>query len=146
MPGLDTFRPKEPPMVEPRGALSLLTTPQNAQVFVDGFYVGIVEEFGSSGRPMSLTAGAHRIDLRAPGYETLSFNIMIEPNDIVRYRGEMQLVQTGPAAPAAAAAAPPAQPRAAKTYYVIPKCYAGDRPPRGPLPAGCDRKNLQTYK
>ena len=37
-------------------------------------------------------------------------------------------------------------PRAAKSYYVIPKCYAGDRPPRGPLPAGCDRKNLQTYK
>ena len=68
---------------------------------------------------------------------------MIEPNDILRYRGDMQLVQ--PAPPAANAPTPQA-PRAAKSYYVIPKCYAGDRPPRGPLPAGCDRKNLQTYK
>ncbi len=37
-----------------------------------------------------LDAGAHHVELRAPGYETLTFSVMIEPNDIVRYRGDMQ--------------------------------------------------------
>jgi len=141
MPSLDQYARQEPVVEEIRGALALLTTPPSAQVFVDGFYAGTAGDFGFTGSPMSLDAGAHRIDLRAPGYETLSFNVMIEPNDILRYRGEMQLVQP----PAATVAAPP-QPPVAKSYYVIPKCYAGDRPPRGPLPAGCDRKNMQTYK
>jgi hypothetical protein len=40
----------------------------------------------------------------------------------------------------------PSQPAAAKTFYVIPRCYAGDKPPKGPLPKGCDAKNLQQYK
>ena len=146
MPGLDHYRrKKEPEVRDVRGGLVLLTTPPSAQVFVDGFYVGLVEEFGASGRPMSIAAGAHRIDLRAPAYDTLSFSVMIEPNDILRYRGDMQLAQPA-TPPAVAAPAPPAPRAAAKSYYIIPKCYAGDRPPRGALPPGCDRKNLQTYK
>jgi hypothetical protein len=49
----------------------------------------------------------------------------------------------------AAAAAPPQPaptPAPAKSFYVIPNCYAGDRPPSGALPKGCDVKNLQTRK
>ncbi len=145
----DDYDSYEPDVMEaPPGSLSLLTTPPSAQVFVDGFYAGLAEEFGYSGRPMTIPAGPHRVELRAAGYGTLSFNVMIEPNGIVRYRGDMQRLQPGlgAVAPAAAPAAAPAQPRAAKSYYVIPKCYAGDRPPRGPLPAGCDRRNMQTIR
>lgn len=147
----DDYQFFEPDLMEPPpGSLSLLTTPPSAQVFVDGFYAGLAEEFGYSGRPMTVPAGPHRVELRAAGYETLSFNVMVEPNGIVRYRGDMQRLQPGApavaAAPVAAPAAAPAQPRVAKSYYVIPKCYAGDRPPRGPLPAGCDRRNMQTIR
>ena len=46
----------------------------------------------------------------------------------------------------AAAAAVPSQPAPAKSFYVIPNCYAGDKPPSGALPNGCDIKNLQTRK
>ena len=41
---------------------------------------------------MALSAGAHRIELRAPDYETLTFSVMIEPNGLVRYRGDMQRI------------------------------------------------------
>ena len=75
---------------ELRGALTLVTVPDKAQVYVDGFYVGLAEDFGVSGRPLDLAAGSHRVELRAPDYETLSFSVMIEPNQIVRYRGDMQ--------------------------------------------------------
>jgi hypothetical protein len=124
-----------------RGGLVLETVPVMAQVFVDGYYVGLAEEFGLGGRAINLTAGAHHVELRAPGYETLTFSVVIEPNRIVRYRGEMQPIATKPAA----ATAPP-QPTAMKSFYVIPNCYAGDKPPTGVLPKGCDLKNLQTRK
>ncbi len=145
MPSLDEYARRDV-VEEIRGSLSLLTTPPSAQAYVDGFFVGLAGDFGFTGWPMSIDAGPHRIDLRAPGYETLSFNVMIEPNEILRYRGDMQLLQpsTAPVAAAPAASTPPSQPRAAKRYYVIPNCYAGDRPPRGTLPRGCDRKNMQT--
>jgi hypothetical protein len=124
-----------------RGGLVLQTVPDMAQVFVDGYYVGLAEEFGLGGRAINLDAGAHHVELRAPGYETLTFNVAIEPNSIVRYRGEMQPIATKPAA----ATAPP-QPTTVKSFYVIPNCYAGDKPPTGTLPKGCDLKKIQTRK
>ena len=122
------------------GALVLETIPASAELFVDGYYVGLAEEFGFQGRPLSLAAGPHRVELRAAGYETSSFNVMIDPDNILRYRGDMRLLSTGPAIIVLP------QPAGPKTLYVIPKCYAGDKPPTGTLPPGCDRKNLQTYK
>ncbi len=92
---------------------------------------------------MALSAGAHRIELRAPDYETLTFSVMIEPNGLVRYRGDMQRIGTKP--PAVIAPSQPA-PAPAKSFYVIPNCYAGDKPPSGTLPKGCDLKKLQTRK
>ena len=127
--------------VEARGSIRIETIPGSAQVFVDGFYMGLAEEFGLLGHPMTLSAGSHRIELRAPGYETLSFSVIIEPNEILRYRGDLQSLTARPPVVVV-----PGQPPAAKSFYVIPKCYAGDKPPTGALPQGCDRKNLQTHK
>jgi hypothetical protein len=124
-----------------RGGLVLQTIPDIAQVFVDGYYVGLAEEFGLHGSPMDISAGTHRIELRAAGYETLAFSVIIAPNDIVRYRGDMQLL---PTKPTVIVVAPP--PAAPKSFYVIPHSYAGDKPPSGTLPKGCDLKNLQTRK
>jgi hypothetical protein len=33
-----------------------------------------------------------------------------------------------------------------KSVYVIPNCYAGNKPPTGTLRRGCDLKKLQTRK
>ena len=123
-----------------RGSLVLEAVPPAAQIFVDGHY-GIAKEFGAEGAVISLDAGAHRIEVRAPGYETVTFNVMIEPNALVRYRGGMQAVAAN-----LAAAPAPAKPAPAKSFYVIPNCYAGDKPPTGTLPKGCDPKKLQTRK
>jgi hypothetical protein len=126
------------------GALILEDVPGSAQVLVDGYYVGLAEEFGSGGRVLSLDTGPHRIELRAAGYETQTFSVRIEPNGTVRYRGDMQRVAMMPRTTAAATTAPQSSP--ARTLYVIPNCYAGDKPPTGVLPKGCELKNLQTRK
>lgn len=125
----------------PRGGLVLETAQGAAQVFVDGNYVGLAEDFRSDRRAIELSAGAHHIELRSPGYDPLTFNVIIGANNIVRYRGDMQVQSNKPAA----ATAPPAG-VTAKSFYIIPNCYAGDKPPTGALPKGCDRKNLQTRK
>jgi hypothetical protein len=126
-----------------RGSLVLEAVLPTAQVFVDGHYAGLAEGFGPGRGAMNLNAGAHHIELRAPGYDTLTFSVMIEPNGLVRYRGDMQRIPTTPA-PAATPSQP--APAAAKSFYVIPNCYAGDKPPSGALPKGCDIKKLQTRK
>jgi hypothetical protein len=122
-----------------RGTLILQDVPGSAQVLVDGYYVGLADEFGPGGRTLNLEAGAHHIELRAAGYDTLTFNVRIEPNGILRYRGDTTK-------PAVAAPPAPSQAAVARSFYVIPNCYAGDKPPTGVLPKGCDRKNLQTRK
>ena len=126
-----------------RGGLVLTTVPDMAQVYVDGYYVGLAEEFGLRGRSINLDAGAHHVELRAPGYETLTFRVVIEPNDLVRYRGEMQSSATKPAA---VVTTPPQPTAVTRSVYVIPNCYAGNKPPTGTLPKGCSLKNLQTRK
>jgi PEGA domain-containing protein len=134
-PPLGTLR------VFPRGGLRLETEPRSAQVFADGYYVGIVEDFGFQGRILELTAGPHHIEVRAPGYAMLSFDVTITANETSRFRGDLQSLT--PSSPRPAATSASATP---KTYYVIPNCYAGDRKPTGALPAGCDITKLRVAR
>ena len=127
----------------PRGALVLETLPDEAQVSVDGYYIGVAQEFGLRGRPLDLVAGPHRIELRAPGYQLLTFSVLIEPNEIVRYRGDMRPVVH---APAPLPRPVVIQSQTPQSVYVIPNCFAGNRPPKGNLPAGCDAKKVETRK
>jgi hypothetical protein len=140
--GLAEYQRSAAPLPRPgmaRGGLTLETLPELAQVYVDGYYVGLVQEFGLRGHALDLSAGPHRVELRAAGYETLRFGVMIAPHETLRYRGDMQ------ALPARTAVLiTPSQPPAAKSVYIIPNCYAGDKPPAAALPAGCDLKNLRT--
>ncbi len=130
-----------PPLPVQHGGLVLETIPDGVEVFIDGFYEGLAEDFGLRGRPMIIPTGAHRIELRGTGYEASTFSVVIDPGEILRYRGNMQLVSTRPAFIVV-----PALGATAKPMYVIPKCYAGDKPPTVALPPGCNRKDLQTYK
>jgi hypothetical protein len=126
-----------------RGGLVLHGVSPSAHVFVDGHYVGLAQDFEPGTGVIALDAGPHHVELRAAGYETLAFSVRIDPNSLVRYQGDMQRLRIPPAAAGPAAAPAPA---AAKSVYVIPNCYAGDRPPSGTLPKGCDVKKLENRK
>jgi len=60
-------------------------TPASAQVFVDGFFGGTVED--STG--LTLAAGWHRLEFRAAGYETLAANVTVVSNGTVKFRGSL---------------------------------------------------------
>ena len=64
--------------------------PGNAAVYVDGNYVGEAINFGDESRPLSLTAGTHRIELDADGYEPVAFDVNIVPGQLLPYQGSLQ--------------------------------------------------------
>jgi hypothetical protein len=124
----------------PTGYLQLQVRPFDAQVFVDGFFVGSVDDVRRAGG--ALPAGPHRIELRAPGYQTRTFDVRIAANETTTYRYELEPeaepLRLPQSRPPAGAAAPP------KTFYVIAGCYAGDKPPEAArLPPGCDMSRVK---
>jgi hypothetical protein len=127
---------RNPSSAEWLGYLRLLVEPDTTQVYVDGFYVGTVANLG---RLVTLEPGPHRVELRAPEYDTVAVDVHIVPTETITYRAALQ-----PSGSAGTPVAPPA-PGTPKTFYVIPNCYAGDRRPEpSALPPGCDIRRLRT--
>ena len=117
------------------GYLRLEIQPDSAQVFVDGLYAGTVSDFRRSGGGR-LDSGPHRIEFRADGYDSQSVELRIRANDVLSYRGTLNRSDDRPEL--RAAAGPP------KTFYVIPRCYAGTSRPRADqLPVGCNVKDVR---
>jgi PEGA domain-containing protein len=72
------------------GGVSLEISPNDAEVYVDGSYAGVVQDFDGTAEPLTLAAGAHRIELRAPGYEPMTLDVSVNPSEVVPYRGDLQ--------------------------------------------------------
>ena len=71
------------------GELRLDVSPKHAQVFVDGYYAGLVDDYDGMFQGLKLESGGYRIEVVAPGYETLTFDVRIIPGQKTRYRGEL---------------------------------------------------------
>ena len=72
------------------GELRLKVRPRDAQVFVDGYYVGIVDDFDGVFQRLHLPSGPHRIEVRAPGYQTLTFDVQIRFEETTKYEGDLR--------------------------------------------------------
>lgn len=72
------------------GSLRLKVEPRDASVLVDGYYVGTVDDFDGVFQRLHVEAGPHRIELRAPGYEPLTFDVRLDPGRVVTYTGELK--------------------------------------------------------
>jgi hypothetical protein len=80
----------EPPLEgAPVGGLQLDIDPRRAQVFVDGSYAGVVEEFSGYFHHLELPAGAHDISIVETGYEPLSFHVIVSPGATLTQRATL---------------------------------------------------------
>jgi hypothetical protein len=75
------------------GSLRLKVKPAHGQVYVDGYYVGEVDSFDGVFQRLTLDAGAHRIEIRAEGYETSQFEVLVIQGETVTYKGDMMRIQ-----------------------------------------------------
>ena len=99
-PGADvdeTMQPAVPPGGEipwsPPGDLRFDVTPKNAQAYVDGYFIGTVDDFEGRRRRLSLAPGAHHIALHAPGYESVEADVSIESRQTTMYKGALVRVK-----------------------------------------------------
>jgi hypothetical protein len=72
------------------GKVRLRVQPAHAEVYVDGYFVGTVNDFNGLFQRLNLDAGPHRLELRAEGYETVEFEVFITHGETITYRGEMK--------------------------------------------------------
>ena len=70
------------------GGVRLRVEPRNAQVFVDGYFVGTVDDF-DSGKGLPLESGPQSIEIRADGYESLELKVRILPDETITYEGDL---------------------------------------------------------
>jgi PEGA domain-containing protein len=71
------------------GGLRITDAPREAQVFADGYYLGIVDDFDGMFQHANLEAGTHRIEIQAPGFESVAFDVMVQPGRTITFRAEM---------------------------------------------------------
>jgi hypothetical protein len=75
------------------GASSGLTfevRPTSTEVFVDGGYAGTVQDFWADQPPLMIVPGSHRIELRAPGYQTVTLDVTTTAGQVIPYAGELE--------------------------------------------------------
>jgi hypothetical protein len=64
--------------------------PSHAEVFVDGLYRGVVDDFDGVFQRLKIEAGAHRLEVRAPGFAPLVFDVLVTPGETTTYRGDLK--------------------------------------------------------
>jgi hypothetical protein len=72
------------------GSVRLKVEPRDAEVWVDGYYAGSVDDFDGMFQALRLDSGPYRIEIRKPGYETLSFDVRVQPDRKITFRGTLR--------------------------------------------------------
>jgi len=72
------------------GSIKLKVKPREAEVYVDGTYYGQVDDYDGTFQHLDLSAGTHRVEMRANGYETLQVEMRVLPGKTITYNGEMK--------------------------------------------------------
>lgn len=71
------------------GGVRFKVNPKDAEVYVDGYYAGIVDDFDGVWQQLRLDDGGYHIEVRKPGLDTLTFDVRVQPGRTITYRGEM---------------------------------------------------------
>jgi hypothetical protein len=115
---------------EPDASVRLDVKPKQAEVYVDGYYAGIVDDFDGTFQRLHVAPGEHEIELWLEGYRTVRQKVHLTQDNTVRVKYQMEPIAAGQAPePKPQPIAPPPdegnQPR--------PQPRAGQPMGRGPM-------------
>jgi hypothetical protein len=71
------------------GRVRLDVQPRDAEVFIDGSFAGRVDDFDGRLQGLTLETGSYNVEIRKPGWETLTFDVRITPGRTTSYKGEL---------------------------------------------------------
>ena len=71
------------------GGVRITGAPRNAQVFADGYYAGVVDNFDGSFQHLDLTPGPHRVEIRVTGAPPMTFDVHVQPGQTITYHADL---------------------------------------------------------
>lgn len=72
------------------GKIRLKVEPRDAEVYVDGYYAGIVDDFDGTFQGLRLNPGGYKVEVRKPGFETLTYDVRVQSDRTITFHGEMR--------------------------------------------------------
>jgi PEGA domain-containing protein len=72
------------------GGVRIQGAPRDAQVFADGYYVGVAEDFDGPVQHLNLEAGVHKIEIRAAGLQPVEFDVNVQPGQTVSVHADVR--------------------------------------------------------
>ena len=94
-------------------SVRLQVEPKQTEVFVDGYYVGIVDEFDGVFQRLRLEPGDHEVTLYLAGYRTVTQRIYFQPQGTFKLKHVMEPLPAGaPPEPRPEPRTPPSTPQA----------------------------------
>ena len=103
-------------------SLRLQVTPRDTEVYVDGYYAGVVDDFDGMFQRLHLEPGSHDVTLYLPGHRTSTQKIFLQDRGTFRIRHTM--VPRAPGEPAEA------RPAATASTPGVRRVRAERQPPR----------------
>lgn len=91
-------------------SLRLQAEPREAEVYIDGYYAGTVDEFDGVFQRLRIEPGEHEIELYLPGHRSFQRKLYLQPGRTFRIHHTMERLAAGEAEPVKPAplAPPPA--------------------------------------
>lgn len=72
------------------GGIRIDVPERDAEVLVDGYYAGIVDDFDGVMQQLPLEPGPHRVEIRLDGFEPVTFEVDVRPGRIITYRTQLR--------------------------------------------------------
>ncbi len=112
------------------GALRLQITPKDAEVFIDGYLMGLVDDFDGTFQRLHLEAGEHTLEVYRAGYRVGRQKIFVGPHATLRVKYRLAKLGANDAPESRPAARQVAARGAGPRDQTFPMEGAGPRDPR----------------
>ncbi len=81
--------------VGPDSSVRLEVKPKEAEVFVDGYYAGIVDDFDGTFQRLRLPPGQHEIQIYLSGFRTVHQHVFLTPDNTFKMKYQMEKLMPG---------------------------------------------------
>jgi hypothetical protein len=114
---------------DPGSAIRLEVSPKEAEVYVDGYYAGVVDDFDGVFQRLPIEPGEHDVSLYRDGFRTVHQAVYVTPRSTFKLKYKMEPLAAGDVAePRPVPPNPPPDGQAGPT--------SGPPPPQGRAPLG----------
>ena len=121
----------------PEASVKLEVKPKEAEVYIDGYYAGIVDDFDGAFQRLRVDPGEHEIALYLDGYRPVTQKLYLTANNTFKVKYTMEKLAAGePAPPRPQPLNPPAAQGGQPPMQQPPQGYPRMPPQRGPGPGG----------